>query len=212
MIGQIGYLGQVSSRVGIVTALLYTAGATIGAALVGLALGAVGAGARWALGLSWGPPGPGLLLLVAGLALVGGLRDLGFLRFRLPQPPKQVPRGWLEVFGPHRTGFLWGLAVGLAYTTMIQYSLYYVLAFWILLMGSPLVGAAALAIYGFAQGALLTADVLAIAVDGRWEAGLLGRGRTGFFFLLSGAALLALAVLLAGQSVAVQLAGSYNTS
>jgi hypothetical protein len=206
MIGQIGYLGKVSLPVGVTSALLYTLGATLGASLIGLGLGALGLAGRWLLDLGHEANTPGVLLPVACLALVGGLRDLGFLRFRLPQPAKQVPRGWMEVFGPHKTGFLWGFAVGLAFSTMIQYTLYYVVALWILLAGSPLLGAQVLALYGLAQGVLLILDVLAMAADTERSAGLLGWGRTGFFFQFGGAVLLACSVFLAAQSGLVRLA------
>ena len=70
----------------------------------------------------------------------------------------------------------------------------------------PLLGAAALALYGFAQGALLTLDVLVTATDAERSTGLLGQGRTGFFYRLGGAALLACAVILVAQSGLVRLA------
>jgi hypothetical protein len=200
MIGQIGYLGKVSLRVGLASALLYTLGAASGAAVVGLLLGSLGLGARWLLDLGYEAHPPGVLLPVGCLALLGGLRDLGVVPLRLPQPAKQVPRGWLEVFGPRTVGFLWGASIGLALNTMIQYSLYYVVALWVLLAGSPLLGAQVLAVYGFTQGAVLVLDVLAMARDSGRSGGLLGWGRTGFFFRFGGAALLACGVFLVARS------------
>jgi hypothetical protein len=67
-------------------------------------------------------------------------------------------------------------------------------------------GAAALSLYGLAQGALLTVDVLVTATDAGRPAGLLGWGRSGFFFRLGGAALLTCAVILVAQSGWVRLA------
>jgi hypothetical protein len=200
MIGQIGYLGQVSLRNRVFVAFLYTLGVTLGAALVGAALGSAGLAGRWLLGLGYNAGTPGVLLPMAALALVGALRDLGLLSFRLPQPMRQVPQGWLAVFGPHRTGFLWGFHVGLAYTTLIQYSLYYVVAFWVLLAGDPWLGAAVLAVYGLAQGALLVLDVLVVGTIPRRAYGLLGSERRAHFYSMSGAALLAATLLLIRHS------------
>src|SRR5262245_39338436 len=113
MIAQIGHLGKVSLRVGIVSAILYALGAALGAGMVGFALGSLGLGVRWLFHLGPDPAAPGVLLAVALAALLGGLRDLGLIPLRLPQPWRQVPRGWLQVFGPYKTGFFWGFAVGL---------------------------------------------------------------------------------------------------
>jgi hypothetical protein len=177
-------------------------GASLGAGLIGLGLGSVGMGIRWLLGVPDAARTPGTLLLVAGLALIGGLRDLRLIWFHLPQPARQVPRGWLEAFGPRKTGFLWGLAIGLAYSTMIQYSLYYVVALWVIAMADPLLGAAALGVYGLTQGALLVIDVAAMGLDPGRREGLLGAGRTAFFFRFGGVALLACAVFLFRASAA----------
>jgi hypothetical protein len=200
MIGQIGHLGKVSLRTGIAASLLYTLGITLGAGLVGLALGTAGLGARWLLHLEGSTVGThGFLLAAACLASVGGLRDLGFLRFSWPQPFRQVPAYWWQVFGPLKTSFLWGLGIGLAYSTMVVFSLYYVLAGWVLLWGRPGLGAAALATYGFTQGTLLTLEMLLITRGARSPGGLLGLERSNWLLDLSGASLLAIAVFLVAQ-------------
>jgi hypothetical protein len=200
MIGQIGCLGKASWRIGLVSALLYTAGISLGAALVGAALGLLGYSVRWTFYLGPNSHSPGLLFAVALVALIGGLRDLGFLRLSLPQPFKQVPYYWLHVFGPRKTSFLWGFSIGLAFNTMIQYSLYYVLAIWVALMGQPLLGAAALALYGFTQGTLLVLETLAVSTGACGPGGLFGIERSNLLARLSGAFLLACAVLLATHS------------
>ena len=197
MIGQIGYLVKVSFSVGIQTALLYTFGCMSGAALTGVVIGGMGMGIRWVFHLQ--TQDDTFLLLVASLAIVGGLRDLGFFRLRLPQPFKQVPRGWLEVFGPRLTGLLWGFSVGLGFNTMIHYALYYVVVAWILLSGNPLLGAQALAIYGLAQGLLLTIEVFALRKENTYVDGLLGIYRNRFFEQLGGTTLITSAVFLFKQ-------------
>jgi hypothetical protein len=112
MIGEIGYLGKVSLRIGSSSALLYTVGVTLGSAVVGFALGSLGMGIRWLGGWEGRGHPPDTLLPVALLALVGGMRDLRFIWFRIPQPPRQVPRGWMSVYGPRKAGLFWGLGIG----------------------------------------------------------------------------------------------------
>src|SRR5438067_6333725 len=122
MIGQIGYLGQVSRRVGIVSAALYILGATSGACLLGLTCGGLGWGNRWLFDLGPASHTAGLLLGMAGLAVLGGLWDLGIIPLSLPEPIKQLPRHWLAVFGPYKTSFLWGLHVGIGRKTRVGYT------------------------------------------------------------------------------------------
>src|ERR1041385_5037873 len=205
MIGQIGHFGKVSLRVGIISSLLYTLGMTLGAAIIGAALGTVGLGVRWIFDLGYDSHARGILLVVALAALIGGLRDLRVLRLPLPQPFKQVPFYWLQVFGPYKTGFLWGLFIGLAFSTMIGFSLYYVLAFWVLLIGQPLVGATALAIYGLTQGLLLLVEMQVITAGVCDSGGLFGSARSNLFYRLSGVFLLGCAALLFVQTGLLRL-------
>lgn len=197
MIGQIGPLVKGSLRVGYAAALLYTIGVILGAAILGTAIASLGAGVRWALYIGDNVNTPAVLGPVGCLALLGGLRDLQFLRFRLPQPFKQVPRRWMFVFGPYRASFYWGVAVGLAFTTMIQFSLYYVLLAWILLAGQPLLGAAVLGCYGLIQGVILLVEIGSISrgsVDS--FGGLLGSERSIAFMRYGGSFLVALGLFL----------------
>jgi hypothetical protein len=100
------------------------------------------------------------------------------------------------VFGPYRAALLWGLGVGLAYSTMVSYSLYYILGIWVLLAGEPFVGAGLFALYGLSQGLLLTGDVIAARTSPRRVGGLLGLDRSRQFYSLSGSALLLCALYL----------------
>src|SRR5579862_9554514 len=141
MIGMIGYLGKVSPRKGLVSALLYALGTTIGATIVGFIFASIGFFCRWLLGCGGAIYTPGVLIPVGLASVFGGLRDLKFFRMVLPQPQTQVPASWWPVLGPYKTGFLWGLFVGLFFQTRIQYALYYVVALWVILIGQPYFGA-----------------------------------------------------------------------
>lgn len=103
MIGLIGPLVKRSFAQGVVSAVLYTLGAAVGASLFGLFLGMVGQGVRWLLHLGYQSNTSTVYLFIACLAFLGGVRDIGLLRFRLPQPAKQVPRHYMAVFGPETT-------------------------------------------------------------------------------------------------------------
>lgn len=189
MIGQIGHLVQVSPRVGLISAGLYTLGATLSAGLIGLVVGSAGWVVRWLFAL--GPAGNAILVPLGVLSLVCGLRDLGILRLPIPQPRTQVPRYWLAAYGPYKAGLYWGFSIGLIFTTWIEYTLLYVVGLWIFLAGSPWVGMLALALFGMAQGVLLTLEVAVIAARGHQGAGLLGPGRCAFFSEFGGVILLA---------------------
>jgi hypothetical protein len=206
MIGQIGRLGKAPPRTGIIAALFYIGGVTLGAGLVGVAVGSLGYGVRWILYWNTNSHTSVVLSVVALAALLGGLRDLEILHFRLPQPERQVPENWKDVFGPYKTAFLWGLGIGLAYSTRIQFSLYYVLVLWVALLGQPLLGGAVLATYGLTQGGFLFLDTLALAYN-RWTGGgLLGWYRSEFFYRMSGVFLVTCAVVLAVKVGLIPLA------
>jgi hypothetical protein len=137
-----------------------------------------------------------MILLAAALAGAGGLRDLGLVRMRLPEPARQVPRAWLAVFGPYRAGLFWGLDIGSGYSTMIRYSGLYVLGACLLFLGSPVLGAGVLGLYGLAHGAFMTADILAECVSPAGRHGLLGLSRTQPLYRVSGLAHLGVAAWL----------------
>ncbi len=197
MLGQFGPIAQRSAGTGLRAAVMYTVGMALGGGTVGLLLGTLGLGLRWLFDLGYQAEARWVLLAVSVLGFVGGLRDLEFIRFALPQPARQVPRHYLAVFGPVWTALFWGLGIGLAYSTMIQFSLYWVLAVWVTLAGSPVLGLVALGLYGLVNGLLLIVDIAAVA-RGRWESGgVLGWGRTALFFNVGGVVLLACGVFLA---------------
>jgi hypothetical protein len=196
MIGEIGALVKSSFRTALLSSLLYLGGMTFGAGVFGALLGATGHLFYWVSYRDVKAHGQTVLLLVALAALLGGLRELGVIRFRLPQPAKQVPRWWFRVLGPYKTSLLWGLGVGLFFSTMVQHAVYYILAIWVLLSGDPVLGACALGCYGFVQGMLLVIEVIGIKHGATHIDGLLGTDRADFFFKMGGYFLISLGLYL----------------
>lgn len=202
MIGQIGYLGQVSPTVGHVSGGLYIIGCALGTAVMGVVLGSCGWLLLWLADLPGGAGNHATLLPVALLALVGGLRDLRLLRLWLPQPDCQVPRYWLPALGPYRTAFLWGLNIGAGIRTRYRYAILHVLALWIFLSGDPLWGAGILGLYGTAHGVAVTCAVALNRVGTTHPMVDALPQRTELFFTLSGACLVATSPLLLLQALA----------
>ncbi len=201
MIGQIGYLGEVSSLTRRTLACLFIVGAVLGGAAAGTALGALGWVLLWLVGIPASADSRAALLAVGICALLGGLRDLGLLRFRLPDPNCQVPQWWREALSAYWTAFLWGSCIGAGMRTRYRYAMLYVLGLWMLLSGSPLWGAGVLGLYGAAHG---------VTVLGATELGRLSmtqgvvdtlNERSERFYAVSGICLVTTSVLLLSWAV-----------
>lgn len=85
---------------------------------------------------------------IAGSALA--LCDLGVGGASTPTLRRQTQPMWWRVFGRVPAMFLWGLDLGLGFTTIRVSSLYWMVALIIVALASPLKGAAILSGYGFA--------------------------------------------------------------
>jgi hypothetical protein len=120
-------------------------------------LAVCGASLLWAAGFSGGLDSRTSLLAVGILALIGGLRDLRFLRFYLPDPNCQVPQYWKDALNPYCTSFLWRLFNGSGLRTRYQYAILRVLYLWVFLSGNPVWGVTILGSFGAAHGAALVA-------------------------------------------------------
>ncbi|HEV2471994.1 MAG TPA: hypothetical protein VGS41_04970, partial [Chthonomonadales bacterium] len=81
------------------------------------------------------------------------------------------------------------------------YSLYYVLCALVIIFGNPLLGAAAVLTYGLVHGLALMADTLAIGTRSAGAGGLLGLGRSAFFYKMSGVSLLAAGAFFAAHYI-----------
>ncbi len=139
---------------------MYTAGSTVGAALLALLLGGIGQGLHallpwfsytWAVGI------------LGALALVFALKELNLIRLWTPQIGWQVPASWMRpsrVFG----NTLYGIVLGAGIFTFIPFASFYLLLLWEVTVGAVSLQAAVLLgmIYGVARG--LTAIMGGISV------------------------------------------------
>jgi cytochrome c biogenesis protein CcdA len=122
---------------------LHLLSSVVGAALLGLTLGAVGGivglGRDAALSAS---------LLVAGAYLVSAL---GLVRLPTPQRRQQVPTAWRGQLSPQIMSVSYGLALGAGVFTHIWvYSVYPILV-WIALAAGPPTGLAAWSAFGLGR-------------------------------------------------------------
>lgn len=138
-----------------VQAILYSSG------LVG-ASGAVGYGIGWGGILfsqlaGWMPP----LWMAGVLALLFSLRELGLIRFPIPQRKWQVPISWVH---KHRyAGALaYGLTIGLGYLTYIPYPGFWILQALSLFSAAPSLASLLGAVYGLGRAL----PVLAVGIQG----------------------------------------------
>jgi hypothetical protein len=172
-------------------AALWVVGHGLGGAATGAALGALG-GALWA-------PAPPAGAAVLGLACLGwALAEFRWLRLPMPCWARQVPRGWMGrlPWGVVAVGY--GLQLGSGVMTRIKVATTYAVLGCALLTGSPLWGAAVVAVFGLARslppglsGPWLTSPAGALRFSravGRYEAAVRR---------LNGLALLTAALLLA---------------
>ncbi|MDQ2828064.1 MAG: hypothetical protein M3Y74_03330 [Chloroflexota bacterium] len=156
MIGAITPLVQVvDKRTRWLRALMwYAAGALMGSMAFGATLGWLG---------SVLPPAahsPGALLVVALAGIVLALCDFGLGRTSTPTLRRQTYPGWWHMLGPPRALFLWGVDLGLGFTTIRVASLYWIVVLVAVALATPATGAAIFGAYGIALALNLGLGVL----------------------------------------------------
>jgi len=124
--------------------VLYLAGGVAASAVVGYAAGLLGG----ILGLGH----VGLFVALLGVLVLWCVAaDLGLSRFQVPRLPRQTP-GWYSCqFGPVWTSMLWGVDLGLAWTTGGCFASYYAALAISIWSGSPVVGMFVLLPYGLGR-------------------------------------------------------------
>jgi hypothetical protein len=87
------------------------------------------------------------VLITLGFASLAVVREGGLLPLPLLQIRRQTQGWWAKVFGSRVAAILWGLDLGLVFTTWLNFSGAWVLAVVTFLSGKPLMGAALFAAY-----------------------------------------------------------------
>jgi len=88
----------------------------------------------------------GLWLAIA-IALFAMARELGWVSYPIPQLKRQTKDVWARIFPRKVAAMLWGLDLGLTFTTRITFSGVWVLAIVTILIGKPAFGAALFVLY-----------------------------------------------------------------
>lgn len=141
----------------LLTLLVHASGATISAALVGLVLGATGAG----VGAPW--QGRAAIVGVTAAALYAA-RELTGLPVPVPERRAQVPEWWRTFYGPRVAAFLYGLGLGAGFLTRLSHGTFVTVAAAAFLSGDAVVGALLCGPFGLAR-ALSVALAAAIPDD-----------------------------------------------
>ena len=107
----------------------------------GVASLSVGASLAWLGSLL--PPRAAVIATATAIvvALVAIARELGWARLPLPQSTRQTERNWGMVLPGAVAAALWGLDLGLTFTTRLTFSGAWFLAFTAAVVGKPLFGA-----------------------------------------------------------------------
>lgn len=108
----------------------------------------VGASLGWGGGLllpEW-VARPGLPVAIT-VALVAMARELGWISFPLPQLKRQTKDFWGKIFSGTIAATLWGLDLGLIFTTRLTFAGVWSLAAVAILIGEPAFGAVLFVMY-----------------------------------------------------------------
>lgn len=118
--------------------LAYTTGGLVSASCVGMALGSFAA--LLDTQSAW------FVVASAISCLVLLMRELGWIRFPLPQIPRQTVRGWAHQFGFVTAAAMWGGHIGIGFATVVKHGGFFAVVLACLLLG-PARGAAIMAAY-----------------------------------------------------------------
>src|SRR6186997_2705987 len=198
MVGVIGPLveGKRQLRGPLASVALFGLGAVVGASIMGVLVGLLGAGVQSladesALAIAVG---------VAGCVLL--LADLGVLGLRTPTLRRQTSSTWYRALGPRTVWPIWGLDLGLGFSTIRLSSLYWFMVLFVAAFVSPVLAPLVLAFYGLG----LCVALAAVVVEKSRKAGPV-TGSPGLGLLHAARSVrLASDVLLALVSIAVVLA------
>lgn len=141
--------GQADIRRGCIVLMSYALGCLVGGLATGALLGLIAARVHeiW--------PGAMVSSLLAGfLFLIGSARELGILKFPVPETGWQVPKVWSYKLGKSAGAFLYGIVLGSGFFTRVTSLGFYAVILWILLATQPW-WVPSLIMTGFAIGRVL---------------------------------------------------------
>jgi hypothetical protein len=124
---------------------IYTAAGWISSTFVGLTTSFVGLSL---FQTSTGTAGVYCALIVA---LLASAREFGLVSIPLPQVRRQTKRIWATIFPTPITAALWGLDLGLVFSTWLTYSGAWLLLIVAIVSQDPVFGAALFAAYWFGR-------------------------------------------------------------
>lgn len=176
MIGQITPLvKEAGRRTWAEAAVAYSIGAILSASVLGLCLGALGAGVGSPRIGAFAAGGTGVLLLLMAP------QEASITRYRLPAMRRQTPKNFMCAFGSTWGPFAWGLDLGQGWTTYIEFYGYYAIVVWAFLVGSPVQATLIMGSYGLGRGLPV---LLARLAPGQNAAGPLGVGYVRHYSLI----------------------------
>ncbi len=94
-------------------------------------------------------------LLIGILAVAYAISDAGFLRLPRPSVMEAVPVTWWRWWRPYGASLAYGAALGLGFTTRIEFGSFYILCLWCLLKGELLYGTLLMGTYGLVRAFVL---------------------------------------------------------
>ena len=188
------------TRTWLISVMLFAAGATGSAALVGLLLGAA---------LPTG--GRGVVVAVALFALVEAASEAGLVRVPTPQLRRQVPERWRERHSQPVAALLYGVGLGLGFATYLPVATLIVVSIAVAALLSAGDGAVVLGAFGLGRAIALAVGTLRVRSYEQATGRIEQMARLGIRRLrrLNAVALLVLAALLAlGLDTAVARAAT----
>jgi len=143
LIGALTHLGKVPQhrKLWAQSVVGYTVGGLVSAATVGVLLAALG---RWLMGPV---PGDGRFFMIAVFSLLLAGRELGWVAFPLPERRRQSERMWLRQFGFRDAAIMWGVHIGIGFSTQINYGGFWAIVIVIAAVGNAGFGAVLLGSY-----------------------------------------------------------------
>lgn len=133
-------LGKAARRDWLKWVAAYTISGCISAGTVGGMLGALGQ----CIPQKWRQL---VFYPIAAFAVLLSIREMGWVRFDLPERKCQTEKRWIHEFSLVTVSIMWGLHIGLGFATRITYGGFWVLAALIVASGVPLAGIALMLAY-----------------------------------------------------------------